>query len=1175
MLESLLSRCLPRTLFARLVLAIMVSMSLVLTGFSLFTGYRDQQSVLKNTESQLLALAYQVAATSANHLILDNYAELEELLNRFLEYPSIDYIYVYSPNMDLLVAVQRRTDEQHLIPDVTLDELRSVPASLTKPLLIDDHLEIWYPVEAGGVLAWIHIRHNLDDPYQRIQAIWLNMSVALTLTLSMVLFGVGKLLRTNINRLDAATVHARNLVIGDGAQLDSQGLSQEVKDLVAALNEASLALYNKGIEAKRSNALLNTIFDTQKDFISGNNAHDLFTNMLENLLNTTASEYGFIGEILYTETEQPYLKTHAMSNIAWNTHTEELYQRQSVSGFEFYNLQSLFGEVILSSQPLITNDPSHHPRSAGLPSGHPPLNSFLGLPFFSGNEIVGMIGVANREGGYEEADIEFLSPLQTTCGQIIEAYRSEHKRIETDSRLEESENMLRQVLNTIPTRVFWKDLDGVYLGCNYNFAQDAGFGSEKEIIGKSDYQMPWKTEAASYRHDDKIVIGNGIPRLKFEEVQTTPAGEQIWLRTNKIPLRNVDETVTGILGSYDDISAERNKEILIRESESRLAAAQRIAQVGSWEWNINSGQNLWSEEVYRILAIDPKKEDISYDDFYHTIHEDDVQQIQELIDEKTALRQPYDYETRIQSYDGTEKFVTIRTQFDLDEEGEISRIYGTMQDITERKRMEKMKDDFISTVSHELRTPLTSIKGSLGLLNNMSASSIDAKMASLLSIAQNNTDRLLFLINDILDISKIESGHIVFHFQPLDLVAVTKEAIANNSSYDNDVRLSFVEPPEHVVWVNADRDRILQVVYNLLSNAAKFSKTGGQVDISIHEEDNKIRMSVRDYGVGISKDFIPKLFDKFTQADSSASRRVGGTGLGLSISKTIIERHHGSIEVESEIGKGSTFSIILPYHRVASTELESDDSGSGPLILICEDDPDVALLLKEMLEAEDYCCDVSNSADQAKTMLMRKQYDAMTLDIMLPGKDGISLLKELRDEPEFVDLNVVIVSVKADEAHAELEGSALGVSDWLAKPIDEARLLSVMHKLIDEKQGELPRILHVEDDQDLVRMVESLLVNIARIDNAGTLKHAIALLRSVHFDLILLDLSLPDGHGLDLLQEMQKYRLDVPVVIFSSEDVNIDTVEQVKAVLMKSRVDNAKLLQTIHQLIPSTRKSGH
>lgn len=1175
MSRSLFSRLLPPTLFARLILAIMVSMSVVLAGFAVYAGYKDQQAVLKNVELQLSAMAHQVAASSTNYLILDNYAELEELIKRFLEYPSIDDIHLYSPKMERLVAVQKRLGEKYPMPDVATTDVRSQAAIVKKPFLTEQHMEIWYPVEAGETLAWIHIRFNLDDSFQRINNVWLNIFSALIVALLSALFGVRALLRTNIKRLDDATVHAKNLISGDGSQLDSQGLTREVKDLVTSLNEVSLVLYKKNSEAKRSNALLDTIFSTQKNYISRSKAHDLFTNMLDNLLDTTKSEYGFIGEVLYTGSEQAYLKTHAISNIAWNAQSEELYARQSVSGFEFYNLNSLFGKVILSSKPLITNDPSNHPSSAGLPSGHPPLKAFLGLPFFSGTEIVGMIGIANREGGYVEDDIEFLRPLQTTCGQIIEAYRSEHKRAETEERLKESENMLRQVLNTIPTRVFWKDLDGVYLGCNYNFAQDAGFGSEKEIIGKSDYQMPWKTEAASYRHDDKIVIANGIPRLKFEETQTTVSGEQIWLRTNKIPLRSVDDAISGILGSYDDISAEKNKEILVRDSESRLAEAQRIAQVGNWEMDVQSGKNLWSEEVYRILGIDPEKKDISYEDFYRTIHTDDAKRIQSLIDEQAALKQPYDYEARIESYDGGDKVVAVRAQFDFSDTGEVARIYGTMQDITERKRMERMKDDFISTVSHELRTPLTSIKGSLGLLDNMLDSASETKMASLLAIAKNNTDRLLFLINDILDISKIESGHIVFHFQPLDLVALAKEAIANNSSYDNDVSMTFVDPPGHVVWVNADRDRILQVVYNLLSNAAKFSNVGGEVEIIIVEQDDKISLSVRDHGVGISEDFIPKLFDKFTQADSSASRSVGGTGLGLSITKTIVERHQGTIEVESEPGKGSTFSIILPRHRVVSNDVSIDANSPGPSILICEDDPDIALLLKEMLEAKDYNCDVANSADQAKKMLSRKQYDAMTLDIMLPGKDGISLLRELREESQFEDLNVIIVSVKADEAHAELQGSALGVSDWLGKPIDEKRLLSVMHKLIDEKQGELPRILHVEDDQDLMRIVKSLLENVAQIDNASTLQQANMFLQTSKFDLILLDLNLPDGHGLDLMQEMQINNPEVPVVIFSSEEVNMDTVEQVKAVLLKSRVDNSKLVETIHQLIPPVKKSDH
>jgi DNA-binding response OmpR family regulator len=451
--------------------------------------------------------------------------------------------------------------------------------------------------------------------------------------------------------------------------------------------------------------------------------------------------------------------------------------------------------------------------------------------------------------------------------------------------------------------------------------------------------------------------------------------------------------------------------------------------------------------------------------------------------------------------------------------------------------------------------------GSLGLVRNMLETADPEKIANLLSIAQNNTERLLFLINDILDISKIESGRITFHFKPVDVVQMIDDAIANNESYKNDIQLVFDQRPDEALWVNADRDRILQVLYNLLSNAAKFSRPGGRVEVGVLEKDKDVELFVRDHGVGIPKEFHSRIFEKFTQADSSDTRHAGGTGLGLSISKSIVERHHGQIRFDSEKGVGTTFYITLPRQPVLMNT--PTDAGQGPRVLICEDEPDIAELMRQMLENQGYRCDIANSANQALSMLKQRRYDAMTLDIMLPGKDGIAFLRQLREQPEFDALEVIIVSVKADEVHRELEGTALGIHDWLGKPIDEGRLLAAMQHVTAGNGGERPRILHVEDDQDLLQVVQSMLHDMAQVESATTLREAEARLQNGRFDLILLDINLPDGSGLEIIDQMKQDKIDTPVVIFSSEDVGSETVEQVKAVLQKTRVDNEQLLQTI------------
>ncbi len=246
------------------------------------------------------------------------------------------------------------------------------------------------------------------------------------------------------------------------------------------------------------------------------------------------------------------------------------------------------------------------------------------------------------------------------------------------------------------------------------------------------------------------------------------------------------------------------------------------------------------------------------------------------------------------------------------EDGEILGGVSIMEDITEDKRVERLKSEFVSTVSHELRTPLTAIRGAVGLLNEGVVGDLPIEARKLTEISEVNTNRLLMLIDDILDISKIELGELSYDFHLMDVRRFLEEVVRVIETYarQHDVKL-VLKRYCNDVFINADHDRMMQVMYNLLSNAIKFSPQNGKVIISMECIDEGVKISITDSGPGIPKEFQGVLFDRFTQYDSSDSRRTGGTGLGLNITKALIEKHHGKIDFET--GKdGTTFYIILP-----------------------------------------------------------------------------------------------------------------------------------------------------------------------------------------------------------------------------------------------------------------------
>lgn len=446
-------------------------------------------------------------------------------------------------------------------------------------------------------------------------------------------------------------------------------------------------------------------------------------------------------------------------------------------------------------------------------------------------------------------------------------------------------------------------------------------------------------------------------------------------------------------------------------------------------------------------------------------------------------------------------------------------------DETERKRIERMKSEFISTVSHELRTPLTSIRGALGLITAGAVGPMPEKAAGLIAIAHSNAERLVRLVNDILDLEKTASGNMPLDLREIPVAEFLKQAVQGNAGYGIKNNVQFVtDCPRGDFCVLADHGRLMQVMANLISNAVKFSPPGGVVRVGAMAMHGKIRFEVEDHGCGISEEFRPRVFGRFAQADATIKRQYQGTGLGLCITKELVEAMHGHIGFASSKDSGTTFFFELPQAltgQLAGASMEDR-------VLICEDDADAAFLMKTSMEQAGFKADVASTIAESRSKLAMGHYAALTLDLKMPDANGLDFLRELRSEIATCCLPVIVVSGSAEQEKFRF-GSRAGVSDWIPKPLDHVGLVRAIQKAIRGAQT-LPRVLYVGNDAGAALSLADSLADRAKLFAAKTLAESWNEEPAKGFDILIVDAGITE----DLDGDMAARLGEIPHVLIRS-----------------------------------------
>jgi PAS domain S-box-containing protein len=616
----------------------------------------------------------------------------------------------------------------------------------------------------------------------------------------------------------------------------------------------------------------------------------------------------------------------------------------------------------------------------------------------------------------------------------------------------------------------------------------------------------------------------------------------------------------------------QQSERALRHSEERLKLAVDGANLGLWDQNLLTEEIEFSQKWLADLGYKVGIKNTKVDDWWDLIHPDDKPLVDARWEKHLSGETPvYEIEHRMRMQDGKWQWVFLSGKIIRNEHGKPLRLVGIYQSITKRKQMEEdlkrvkeaaeaanqAKSTFLANMSHELRTPLNAIIGYSEMLDEDIRDIGDNDLLVDLGKIRSAGRHLLELINDILDISKIEAGRMSLYLERFSVSSLVETVVATvQPMIEKNNNLLKVEMGENPVDMYGDMIKTRQILYNLLSNASKFTHEGS-VDLRILSDDQWITFQVIDTGIGMHSDELGSIFQSFTQADASTTRKYGGTGLGLAISQRFCLMMGGEISVKSELGKGSFFSVRLPLvvkaPNVSSVGVSEnvgkiehpqvkliDGQEKAGTVLIIDDDAAARKLVERSVTKENFHCVMAANGEDGLRLAKEVNPDIIILDVRMPGMNGWQVLSDLKSDPKLADIPVIMVTVDRDTE----VGYALGALEYLVKPIEKQHLCSVLDRYKPaEKQGEgiSPGHILLIDDDEMVRKtyVEALGESGWSISEAENGTRGLEIVAESPPDVILLDLIMPEMDGFQFIDKLRREPIwnTIPILLITSKDL--------------------------------------
>jgi len=615
------------------------------------------------------------------------------------------------------------------------------------------------------------------------------------------------------------------------------------------------------------------------------------------------------------------------------------------------------------------------------------------------------------------------------------------------------------------------DVSGIIIDVNEKFCEISGY-SREELIGKNHNLLK------SGNHDEEFYseMWNTISYGKVWHgiiCNHKKHGEEYWVDSTIVPFLDEQGKPYKYISARTDITA-------LMKSEDRLQRSQVFANIGTWDWDITSGDIYWSDRISALFGYEDKVPLSSYASFLNAIHPDDRKYVIDSIDDCVLNGTEYNVEHRVVWPDGSVHWLHESGDVVRSKGGKPLHMLGVVQDITSRiefdNTLQEAKDDaeranlakskFLSSMSHELRTPMNAIMGFSQLLSMDPHEPLSIQQKESVGEITSAGQHLLSLINEILDLSRIEAGHVNLSIETVDLIKIINEsyhlmmplATKRNIEIKVSSALSYLEGNTNIVY--ADYTRLKQVILNLISNAIKYNVEYGHIDISCAlVEESYIRLTVSDTGRGISEEDIDKLFKPFSRVGENLTE-VEGVGIGLMITKKLIKLMGGDIGFNSDYNTGSSFWIELPISydsTIVENEVKSYENVTSDIIsedckykvLYIEDNPANLRLIAQLLQRIPGI-EMSSAHDPFLGMDLAYEYvpDLILLDINLPGITGFDVLDRLRENEKTKSIPVVAISANAMKKDIE-NGLSAGFDDYITKPIDVTALLQVVREKLN------------------------------------------------------------------------------------------------------------------------------